>query len=186
MNQCYVVASDNLNEECHGQSGIISPFGIDQEMAIKKVLTLDFDPYEIKKLAPVYGRRVLKVTHKGIRLELYFKKSPKRMGARRIWLLIYPNLVFYQKEGDRKTQRGGFLVPKGVWEINGFLLGCAFPLFSGKGAIFFQVSTPLKGVGSQNMGPGFFKLGPFRGFGPGFLRKKGRGRERGISKGGGV
>ncbi len=50
MNQCYVVASDNLNEECHAQSGIISPFGKEERNANQKILTWDYDPKEIQKM----------------------------------------------------------------------------------------------------------------------------------------
>ncbi len=50
MNQCYVVCSDNLNEECNAQSGIITPFGEERRNTNQKVLTLEYDPNEIKKM----------------------------------------------------------------------------------------------------------------------------------------
>jgi len=50
MNQCYVVCSDNLNEECNAQSGIVTPFGIEQRNINQKILTAEFDPQEIKKM----------------------------------------------------------------------------------------------------------------------------------------
>ena len=50
MNECYVVCSDNLNEECNGQSGIITPFGIEERNAKRAILVQEFDKKEIKKM----------------------------------------------------------------------------------------------------------------------------------------
>lgn len=50
INQCYLVASDSLNEECSGQSGIITPFGEAQRNGNKPCLTLPYDPKEIRKM----------------------------------------------------------------------------------------------------------------------------------------
>jgi len=50
MNECYVLCSDNLNEECNAQSGIISPFGIEERNTTKALLLQDFKPSEIKKM----------------------------------------------------------------------------------------------------------------------------------------
>jgi len=50
MNQCYVVASDSLNEECTAQSGIITPFGEVKRNVDKTYLKLSYEPQEIKKM----------------------------------------------------------------------------------------------------------------------------------------
>ena len=50
MNQCYVVASDSLNEECTKMSGIISPMGEEQRNGNKPCLTVAYDKQEIKKM----------------------------------------------------------------------------------------------------------------------------------------
>ncbi len=50
MNECYVVCSDNRNEECNAQSGIVSPFGIDERNGKRDILLKKFDKNEIKKM----------------------------------------------------------------------------------------------------------------------------------------
>ena len=50
INQCYVVASDSLNEECTGQSGIITPFGEVQRNKNTPCLKLKYDKQEIEKM----------------------------------------------------------------------------------------------------------------------------------------
>ncbi len=50
MNECYVVCSDNLNAECNAQSGIITPFGIEERNGERALLVQDFDRSEIKKM----------------------------------------------------------------------------------------------------------------------------------------
>ena len=50
MNECYVVCSDNLNAECNAQSGIITPFGIEERNGERALLVQDFDRNEIKKM----------------------------------------------------------------------------------------------------------------------------------------
>ncbi len=50
MNECYVVCSDNLNEECNAQSGIITPFGVEERNGQRAVLLQLFDKNEIKKM----------------------------------------------------------------------------------------------------------------------------------------
>jgi len=50
INQCYVVASDSLNEECTGQSGIITPFGVVQRNGNKPCLEVAYEEKEIKKM----------------------------------------------------------------------------------------------------------------------------------------
>ncbi|MCW8837955.1 MAG: carbon-nitrogen hydrolase family protein [Thiovulaceae bacterium] len=50
INQCYVIASDSLNEECTGQSGIITPFGEIQRNGNKPCLEVPYSPKEIKKM----------------------------------------------------------------------------------------------------------------------------------------
>ena len=50
MNECYVLCSDNLNKECNGQSGIITPFGIEERNANRGVLVQDFSKKEIQKM----------------------------------------------------------------------------------------------------------------------------------------
>jgi predicted amidohydrolase len=49
-NQCYVVASDSLNEECTAQSGIINPQGEAQRNGNKPCLTLPYDKKEIRTM----------------------------------------------------------------------------------------------------------------------------------------
>jgi len=48
MNQCYVIASDSINEECTGQSGIITPFGEVQRN--DKIASLSV-PYNVKEIS---------------------------------------------------------------------------------------------------------------------------------------
>ena len=48
MNQCYVVASDSLNEECSKMSGIISPQGRECANEGRASLELKYDEKEIK------------------------------------------------------------------------------------------------------------------------------------------
>ena len=50
INQCYVVSSDSLNEECTAMSGIIDPFGIVQRNGNKPCLELPYDEKEIRKM----------------------------------------------------------------------------------------------------------------------------------------
>ncbi|MCF6330740.1 MAG: carbon-nitrogen hydrolase family protein [Sulfurimonas sp.] len=50
INQCYVVASDSKNEECTGESGIITPFGVEQRNGNKPCLEIPYDIKEIKKM----------------------------------------------------------------------------------------------------------------------------------------
>ena len=50
MNECYVVCSDNRNEECNAQSGIITPFGIEERNEARDLLIQKFDKNEIKKM----------------------------------------------------------------------------------------------------------------------------------------
>ena len=50
MNQCYVVCSDNLHQECNAQSGVITPFGIEKRNGDKAVLVEKFNKNEIKKM----------------------------------------------------------------------------------------------------------------------------------------
>ena len=50
MNECYVLCSDNLNEECNGQSGIITPFGIEERNGNRGVLVQEFSKKEIQKM----------------------------------------------------------------------------------------------------------------------------------------
>jgi len=50
MNQCYVIASDSLNEECTGQSGIITPFGVVERNCHLSSLRVRYDAKEIKKM----------------------------------------------------------------------------------------------------------------------------------------
>jgi len=50
INQCYVVASDSLNEECTKMSGIITPMGEVQRNVDKPCLTLAYDIKEIKTM----------------------------------------------------------------------------------------------------------------------------------------
>ena len=48
MNQCYVVASDSANEECTKQSGIITPFGVDERNENKACLGVIYDKKEVQ------------------------------------------------------------------------------------------------------------------------------------------
>ena len=50
MNQCYVVCSDNLHEECNAKSGIITPFGDELRNGSEAITALAYDPKEIKKM----------------------------------------------------------------------------------------------------------------------------------------
>jgi len=47
MNQCYVVASDSLNEECTKMSGIINPNGEDVRNGNRPCLEVEYDKKEI-------------------------------------------------------------------------------------------------------------------------------------------
>ena len=50
MNQCYVVASDSLNQECTKMSGIITPMGSVSRNNSNSVLSCKYDKSEIKKM----------------------------------------------------------------------------------------------------------------------------------------
>lgn len=50
MNQCYVVASDSLNEECSKMSGIISPMGEERRNGNTACLEVEYKPKEILKM----------------------------------------------------------------------------------------------------------------------------------------
>ncbi|MCW8896302.1 carbon-nitrogen hydrolase family protein [Sulfurimonas sp.] len=50
INQCYVVASDSLNEECTKMSGIIRPHGEDERNGNKPCLEVPYDKKEIIKM----------------------------------------------------------------------------------------------------------------------------------------
>ncbi len=50
MNQCYVVASDSLNEECTKMSGIISPMGDELRNGNKPCLRVEYNKQEIQKM----------------------------------------------------------------------------------------------------------------------------------------
>ena len=50
VNQCYVIASDSLNEECTGQSGIVTPFGEVQRNHKQNLLKVDYNQQKIKKM----------------------------------------------------------------------------------------------------------------------------------------
>ena len=50
MNECYVVCSDNLHVECHGESGIVTPFGVEHRNKKYPLVSLPFDKNEIKKM----------------------------------------------------------------------------------------------------------------------------------------
>ncbi len=50
INQCYVVASDSANEECTRQSGIITPFGVDERNENKACLSMDYDKKEVQTM----------------------------------------------------------------------------------------------------------------------------------------
>lgn len=47
INQCYVVASDSLNEECTKLSGIIKPHGEDERNGSRTLLEVKYDKKEI-------------------------------------------------------------------------------------------------------------------------------------------
>ena len=47
MNQCYVVASDSLNEECTKLSGIITPQGIDKRNGTQDSLSIEYSKKDI-------------------------------------------------------------------------------------------------------------------------------------------
>lgn len=48
LNQCYVVASDSLNESCTKLSGIIDPFGVDERNKDKEILMKKLDYKQIE------------------------------------------------------------------------------------------------------------------------------------------
>ena len=50
INQCYVVASDSLNEECTKMSGIIRPHGQEQRNGNKPCLEVEYNKKEIKTM----------------------------------------------------------------------------------------------------------------------------------------
>ena len=50
MNECYVLCSDNLHVDCHGESGIITPFGEERRNKGRPIASLPFDKNEIKKM----------------------------------------------------------------------------------------------------------------------------------------
>ncbi len=50
MNECYVICSDNLHVDCHGESGIITPFGEERRNKGRPIASLPFDKNEIKKM----------------------------------------------------------------------------------------------------------------------------------------
>lgn len=50
MNQCYVIASDASNDDCSGESGIITPFGREQRNHTQSSLEMPFDASEVKKM----------------------------------------------------------------------------------------------------------------------------------------
>ncbi|MCF6309833.1 MAG: carbon-nitrogen hydrolase family protein [Sulfurimonas sp.] len=50
INQCYVVASDSLNEECTKMSGIIRPHGEDERNGNKPCLEVQYDKKEIETM----------------------------------------------------------------------------------------------------------------------------------------
>ena len=50
MNQCYVVASDSANDECTKQSGIITPFGVDERNENKACLQVIYDKKEVQTM----------------------------------------------------------------------------------------------------------------------------------------
>jgi len=50
MNQCYVIASDASNEDCSGESGIITPFGREQRNHDQNSLEMPFDASEVQKM----------------------------------------------------------------------------------------------------------------------------------------
>jgi predicted amidohydrolase len=49
-NQTYVIASDSSNEDMASSSGIITPFGVDYRDDTKEIISLEFNPKEIKKM----------------------------------------------------------------------------------------------------------------------------------------
>lgn len=50
MNQCYVVASDSLNEECTKLSGIITPHGEDERNGGREILQIEYSRREIESM----------------------------------------------------------------------------------------------------------------------------------------
>lgn len=50
INQCYVVASDSLNEDCTAMSGIITPFGVVNRNGNKPCLEVEYNEKEIRKM----------------------------------------------------------------------------------------------------------------------------------------
>ncbi len=50
INQCYIVASDSSNKDFTAQSGIITPFGQEKRNGSLKLLSMPFEPQEIKKM----------------------------------------------------------------------------------------------------------------------------------------
>lgn len=50
MNQCYVIGSDSSNDDFTGQSGIITPFGLEERNGSLELLSMPFEPSEIKKM----------------------------------------------------------------------------------------------------------------------------------------
>ena len=50
MNQCYVVASDSLNENCSKMSGIISPMGEERRNGNTACLEVQYEAKEIQKM----------------------------------------------------------------------------------------------------------------------------------------
>jgi predicted amidohydrolase len=49
-NQAYVIASDSSNEDMASSSGIITPFGEEFRDDSKEIISLEFQPKEIKKM----------------------------------------------------------------------------------------------------------------------------------------
>jgi omega-amidase len=50
INQCYVIASDASNEDCSGESGIVTPFGEEQRNHDRKRLNMPFESSQIQKM----------------------------------------------------------------------------------------------------------------------------------------
>lgn len=50
MNQCYVVASDSLNDTCTKLSGIITPHGKDERNGEREILQADYSVREIESM----------------------------------------------------------------------------------------------------------------------------------------
>ena len=50
INQCFVIASDSLNEECTGESGIITPFGVVKRNGALPSLQIPYSKDEIIKM----------------------------------------------------------------------------------------------------------------------------------------